>query len=171
MGNLILSKYSIFSNETIYFDITYSTFDASKRTDFENIPAILQHGEIMIKEKKIHIFNIHGIWGHHGNDTPRRLHMSEIIISHIKSKENVILAGDFNVQPHTKTIDAIETILQNIFKDELHTTFNMKHKEKTGYASAVVDMLFVSHDMKDISHYLPYLDVSDHFPLVANIDL
>ena len=97
--------------------------------------------------------------------------MSKIIRDQIKDKENVILAGDFNVRPDTKTIHNIEKVLKNVFKDELVTTFNMKRKTNPGYATAVVDMIFISHNTAVVSHSCPPVDISDHLPLVCEFNI
>ncbi len=59
----------------------------------------------------------------------------------------------------------------NVFKDELATTFNMKHKVDPGYATAAVDMFFASSDIKIVSKSCPDDDVSDHKPLVVTIEI
>ncbi len=74
----------------------------------------------------------------------------------------------------TQTIRNIEKHLNNVFKDELSTTFNVKHKDLTrfpGYATAVVDMVFVSSDLQVQSKKCPAVDVSDHLPLVCDLVL
>ncbi len=170
-GNLVLSKFPITYKSNTFIDGSYSEFDLSKRTDFANVPPIFQHVVVGADGKMIDVFNVHGIWGEDGKDNKRRLHMSKLLLSQIQGKENVFLAGDFNVVPDTKTIGDIENELVNVFKRELVSTFNMKHKDKGGYATAVVDMIFVSRDMEVITHYSPKDDVSDHLPLVVEVEL
>ncbi|OGK08907.1 hypothetical protein A2767_06185 [Candidatus Roizmanbacteria bacterium RIFCSPHIGHO2_01_FULL_35_10] len=110
--------------------------------------------------------------------------MSRMIVNQIKDKENVILAGDTNVLPNTETINNLEKYLKNVFKDELTTTFNMKIKTPfvkeahyfseehlKGFAKAVVDMIFVSPNLKVVEHYQPKVDVSDHYPLAIVLEV
>jgi endonuclease/exonuclease/phosphatase family metal-dependent hydrolase len=100
--------------------------------------------------------------------------MSEIIVNQIQDKSNVILGGDFNLLSTTQTVQNIERHLTSVFKKELPTTFNVKHKnlEKSpGYATSAVDMMFVSPDLKIVSKSCPDVDVSDHFPLVCEVTL
>jgi endonuclease/exonuclease/phosphatase family metal-dependent hydrolase len=99
--------------------------------------------------------------------------MGELIAEQVKDLENVILAGDFNLFPSTKTVELIEDHLKNVFKNELTTSFNMKQKTNpnTNYATSVVDMIFVSKNIKVIQHYCPQVDISDHLPLVSVIEL
>ena len=170
-GNAIFSRFPIIHNKVIFFDRQYGEFDSENSRHFELIPGILQHAVIEFENLKLNIFNVHGIWGFDGEDNKRRLKMSEVIVNEIKDKENVILAGDFNVKPNTKTIQNIEKYLINVFKDELQTTFNMKYKDNKGYATSVVDMVFVSRNIKVLNHFCPKKDISDHFPLVCILEL
>ncbi|MEK7533959.1 MAG: endonuclease/exonuclease/phosphatase family protein [Patescibacteria group bacterium] len=170
-GNAIFSRFPIVSNNVTFFDNQYGEFNSLDSKYFELIPGILQHAVIEIENLKLNIFNAHGIWGFDGRDNERRLKMSETIVNKIKDKENVVLAGDFNIQPNTKTIQNIEHHLKNVFKDELATTFNMTRKINGGYAKAVVDMVFVSKNIKVQEHFCPNVDISDHLPLVCTLEL
>jgi endonuclease/exonuclease/phosphatase family metal-dependent hydrolase len=170
LGNAILSRFPIVEDSTTFYDIPFGEYDVNN-SDFAQSPKNIHCAKIKINSAYLHVFNTHGIWGLDGGDNERRLTMSKTIINEIKGKENVILAGDFNIKPHTQTIANIEKELKNVFKDELTSTFNMKHKTNPGYASAVVDMIFVSPNMKVMNHYCPQVDVSDHFPLVIHVEI
>lgn len=166
-GNTIFSRWSIVTEDSIFYDFPYGVYQHETSTRFENFPYNLQHAVIQAEHVQLNVFNTHGVWGFDGEDNERRLHMSEVIVNSIKGKENVLLAGDFNVQPHTKTIQQIEHHLTNVFKDELKTSFNMSHKKDPAYAKAVVDMMFVSKNIQVVEHSIPSVDVSDHLPLVG----
>lgn len=170
-GNAILSRFPIIYDKVTFFDNEFGEFNSENSKHFELIPCILQHTVIEHQSLKLNIFNAHGIWGLDGKDNEDRLKMSKIIINEIKDKANVILAGDFNVKPNTKTIQNIELYLKNVFRDELITTFNMKQKVGEGYATSVVDMVFVSKNIKVLSHFCPRYDISDHLPLVCTLEL
>ena len=171
-GNAIFSKFPILIQKAIFFDKSYSKLNGENPENFELFPPILLYVTIALRNIKLDIFNIHGIWGLDGKDNERRLKMSTAIIDHIKNKSNIILAGDFNVKPNTKTIQNIEKHLKNVFKGELKTTFNIKRKKiVSGYATAVVDMVFVSRHINIVEHYSPQVDISDHLPLVCELEI
>lgn len=170
-GNAVFSKFPIKSKNTIFYDIPYAEYEEYKLTDYSFIPRNLQHVVIRIEDKNYNVFNTQGIWGFDGRDSKRRIEMSNTIIKATKDKENVVLAGDFNVNPDTKTVENIEHYFVNVFKDELTTSFNMNRKSNIGYATAVVDMIFISRNLKAVSHYCPNVDISDHLPLVCTFDL
>ncbi len=166
-GNALFSRYPIISTKTNFYDIPYGDSNEESSTDFSTVPRNLQHSVIRLGKINLNVFNTQGIWGFDGRDNEKRLKMSKIIIREIMSKKQVILAGDFNVFPGTKTIKNIEKHLINVFADELTSTFNTKRKEKGEYATSVVDMIFVSREIKIQAHYCPSVDISDHLPLVC----
>ena len=170
-GNAIFSRFPIIQSKVAFFDKQYGEFDSENSKHFELIPGILQHTVIEHQSLKLNIFNAHGIWGFDGKDNEGRLKMSKIIVDEVKDKKNVILAGDFNASPHTQTIGNIEKHLYNVFKNELVSTFNTKHKLLPIYATTVVDMIFVSKHFKVVGHNMPGADVSDHMPLVCELEI
>jgi len=100
--------------------------------------------------------------------------MSRRIVEQVKGVERVVLCGDFNVRPDTETIGMIEDELVNVFAGELETSFNLKRKDLEkypGYATAVVDMVFVSENIGVVDKKVPGVDVSDHLPLVVELEV
>lgn len=128
---------------------------------------------IKLNRQTIKLLNVHGPVDYDGTrDNPRRQRMKEIILDQIRDQKQVILGGDFNVQPQTQTIGAIEKKLVNIFSDELATSFNLQRKDLErfpGFQDAVVDMMFVSPEIQVIDKFCPQIDISDHLPLVATL--
>lgn len=175
IGNAIFSKFPIMKSWLNDFGIPYGEFDVNPSNgDFSTHPKNIQCCEVDIKGQIYTVCNLHGIWGLDGGDNPARLKMSDIIVEQIKDKERVLLAGDFNLKPNTQTIKNIEKYLTNVFKDELKSSFNLSRKnlEKfPGYATVVVDMLFVSSDIELLTHSCPQVDVSDHLPLICEFEV
>lgn len=169
-GNAIFSKYPIVSREVTFYDIPfdYEYSEDKMKGDFSNTPRNLQHVQLNIEGKIMNVFNTQGIWGFDGEDNPRRFAMGKIIREKYLGKENVILCGDFNTLDHAKAMTAFETELKNVFKGELSRTFNMFHKpEDSGFATAVVDMVYASPNIGVVNHYTVDEDVTDHVPLVC----
>lgn len=171
-GNAILSKFPIVETKTVFYDVSLQERTlAESPGDFSFTPRNLQHAGIETNSAKLNVFNTQGIWGFDGEDSERRLKMGATIMRETRDKKNVILAGDFNLKPYTETVKNIEKNLNNIFKDELISTFNMKRKNNEGYATSVVDMVFVSRNIKVLNHYCPAVDISDHLPLVCIFEI
>lgn len=176
MGNAIFSKFPITKTGSVFYDTPYGEYEAyirhDNKFDFSILPRNLEYAQVKLNGAILNLFNTHGIWGLHGNDTERRLRMGQTIINQIKDKKNVILAGDFNLFPTTQTVKNIEKYLKNVFDDQLPTTFNMKLKPHPGdYANSAVDMIFTSKNIRVLNKYCPKVDVSDHFPLVCVLEV
>jgi endonuclease/exonuclease/phosphatase family metal-dependent hydrolase len=162
-GNLLLSRYPLQPMETVFFDSRYEEFDRATRNDWNKTPMGMQHVIAHIQPKLVDVFNIHGIWETHGKDTAERLKMSEAIVNEINNKEHIILAGDFNVRPDTENnYRKSKKSLHNVFKGELTTSFNMKHKpQEGGFKNSVVDMIFVSRSYcRFTQHHAPQMLIS-----------
>lgn len=171
IGNAILSRFPINSDSYVFYNTPYGEYKEGVVDEYPNISRTIQHAEINIEKTILNVFNTQGIWGFDGLDNQRRLEMGSMIAKMVKNNKNVILAGDFNMEANTKSMGKIEKYLKNVFKNELTTSFNMKRKTSQGYASAVVDMIFVSPNIKVIDHFCPKIDVSDHLPLVCTLEV
>lgn len=171
-GNAIYSRFPISEEKTIFLHEEYRKILRPRREDdFSHYPKNMQSVVVTIEGKPLHVCNLHGIWGLDGADTKERLRMSKIILKEIKGKTPLALMGDFNIKPNTKTIEAIEAKLTNVFKGGLVTSFNLEHKKHPGYATAVVDMVFATPDITIVKKSVPGDDVSDHLPLLVTISL
>lgn len=169
MGNAIFSRYPLELVDTIFYDVPYSPSYTDTSGDFSMVPRNLQHAILSIKTVDIHLFNTHGIWGK--GDNERKNQMAERIVQEIKGKKNVILAGDFNTIPDTKTIKLIESMLSNVAKDRSETTFNMRQKTNPIFSKFIVDMIFISKNIQMKESSVPDVDISDHLPVVASVEL
>lgn len=170
-GNAIFSNFPIVPIKTTFYDVPYNPDFAKPPSDFSYTPRNLQQAVLTANGIQLNVFNTQGIWGFDGKDTERRLKMGETIAREVKGEENVVLAGDFNMDPEAKAMAKVEKHLKNVFKNELKTSFNMKRKTNPGYATAVVDMVFVSKKIEVLEHYCPQADVSDHLPLVCRLEI
>lgn len=170
-GSAIFSKFPITSSEITFFDLPYRVFEEQKHRNYEKTPRALEHCEVTCGTVSLNLFNHHGIWGRDGKDNPRRIMSGKTIVEKMKKCKNVVLAGDFNMSLGTETIRLIENRLKNIFGTTLKSTFNMNRKDDPGYATAAVDMMFVSPNIRIIEKECPDVDVSDHLPLTATLEL
>lgn len=174
-GLLILSRLPLSEFRTVHFDVPYGKYQHDLMTDFSQFPAGMQIGAMTLDQRQIKLINVHGPVDLDGTaDTKRRLNMRDKILPELDTKQAIIMSGDFNVRPQTQTIQAIRSQLHSVFDEELTTTFNIRRKDlvnSPGYQSAVVDMMFVSPEIKILSKSCPKVDVSDHLPLVVKLDL
>jgi endonuclease/exonuclease/phosphatase family metal-dependent hydrolase len=152
----------------------------SERTEqtpeqFEKTPRNLQHAVVHIENQDYNVFNVQGVWDLDGdNASPRRMAMCQTIADAVRDKTHVLLAGDTNLKPTNAALKPIDELLHSVFGNELVTSLNIQRKDLDkfpGYATAVVDLMYVSHDLDVIDHSCPEVDVSDHLPLVATLEL
>ncbi len=173
-GNAILSNLPIIERSEYWLYGKYGEYE-DLPDNYQFSPRNLEHVVIDAMNTELNVFNFQGVVDFDGErDSPDRLHMSDVIVSAIEGRQHIILAGDTNVRPNTLTISNIEKKLTNVFKDELTTTFNISRKDLAafpGYATSVVDMFFVSPDMNVVKHSCPLIDISDHLPLMATLEI
>jgi endonuclease/exonuclease/phosphatase family metal-dependent hydrolase len=172
-GNAVLSQFPLKEVSTVFYDVPFGE-RIDERWAFSETPRNLQHVAAEVNGRQLHLFNTQGIWGEDGRDTPRRLAMATTIMREVAASKPVVLAGDFNVEPDTETMQAVRNSLKDVFYSELTTTFNTAEKDLIkypGYATSVVDMMFVSDDISVVKHHCPEVGISDHLPLVAEIEL
>jgi endonuclease/exonuclease/phosphatase family metal-dependent hydrolase len=171
-GNAILSKYRITGSDFLFFHETFNQSYDDIPENYPKYPRVLQHAQLETPVGEINAFNFHGVWDLDGdNYSDRRREMGEKIIAAIKGKQNVILGGDTNAKPSNQAIKNVEEHLKSVFGTTLKSTFNMRHKDNPGYATAAVDMLFVSPNIKILDKQCPNIDVSDHLPVVATLEV
>jgi endonuclease/exonuclease/phosphatase family metal-dependent hydrolase len=171
-GNAILSKFPITDNSiTFLFDSILDEYlDIPEH--WSVAPRILQGAALDTPAGEVNVFNIHGVWDLAGDDpSPQRRTMVERTLAAIKGKPNVILAGDTNASQGNPLLRDIDSQLTSVFGRELKSTFNMRRKDKPGYATAAVDHMWVSPNIKVISKSCPDIDISDHLPLIATLEI
>jgi endonuclease/exonuclease/phosphatase family metal-dependent hydrolase len=166
-GNAVLSKFPLESAKTIFTRGEYMrNFDVTK--DDGNIRN-LQVVTVKINGSVLNILNHHG---HHvpgtkaGND--ETLRQMRIIADVIDSLEGpVILCGDFNLAPDSKSISILNDKLTNLsIKHGLKRTYN-----QFSVVNEVCDYIFVNDRVK-VRHFGMSEDlISDHKALILEFDL
>lgn len=170
-GNAVLSNLPIKSSVSTFFDVPFNGSYIEKPGDFQLTPRNLQHVELEMANQTLHIFNTQGIWGFDGADNERRLAMGDTIAREVAGVRPALLMGDFNVEERTQTMQKITETMKNVFAGELTTSFNMQQKNGGGFATSVVDMMFVSPDIRVTNHRVATENISDHLALIAEFEV
>jgi endonuclease/exonuclease/phosphatase family metal-dependent hydrolase len=171
-GNALLSRFPIVDQTVTYL------FEAT-RDEYQDVPEqwpifprILQGVKLDTPAGEINVFNIHGVWDLDGdNPSEARKTMVEKTLQAVADKPNVLLTGDTNATTGNPLLRDIDKRLTSVFGNELTSTFNMRRKDRPGYATAAVDHMWVSPEIKVLSHSCPDVDISDHLPLIATLEL
>lgn len=118
------------------------------------------------QEKPLFLLNFHGAWtGIDKNDTPERLEQSKKIIAFVRSLDGqVILCGDFNLNPDTESLQMImrETGLRNLILEKGVSSTRTVFYAKPG---KFADYMLVSPGIQVQDFRVLPDEVSDHTPL------
>lgn len=134
------------------------------------------HTQINYKGSNISICNVHGI-SKPGNklDTPDRLIQSQQIIEYYKNYDHpVIIGGDFNLEMPTQSVELFEMSgYRNLITEfKIKTTRNRiiweKYPNSIQYFS---DYVFVNNKVNVKSLTVPNIEISDHLPMILEIEL
>ncbi|MGZ6004541.1 MAG: endonuclease/exonuclease/phosphatase family protein [Candidatus Saccharimonadales bacterium] len=171
-GNAIFSKFPISARNISYFVKPSREVYEDKPENWPILPSVLQHVELDANGMAINAFNMHGVWDLDGdNYSPLRQQMRDVILHETANLPNVILAGDTNAKASNQAIRELEPQLKSVFGQELKTTFNMRRKDNPGYATAAVDLMFISPNIKVLDKKCPDVDISDHLPVIVTLEI
>ncbi len=143
--------------------------ERNSRTDDDNttFPANLQYAVVQYEGVTYTLAHLHGLWTPIGKiDTEDRIKQSEKTKAFLnQAKGKIIVAGDFNLLPDTKSLAMIGEGLVDLIKE---------HKIKStrsalyGKLEQFADYTFVSPDVKILKFEVPYTEASDHLPMVLD---
>lgn len=171
-GNAILSRFPIIDHDVQLLSGAFKEVKPYDRAEFPVWPRNLQHVVVNADGIELNLYNFQGVWDLDGdNDSPQRQQMVDILLKSTKDKANVILAGDTNAKPTNPAMRRLEAELKSVFGDELESTFNMRRKTNPGYATAAVDLMYISPDISVVEKSCPDVDISDHLPLVVTLEV
>ena len=170
-GLAILSKFPLTKKRVLWLhgDAPIE-FDIKDREQIPTLPRNLMHCQAEINNKIVNLMTLQGVWAPDEKELETQKEMANKIFEYISDKNEIILGGDFNVNENTESIDLISQKLNNVFKGERVTSFNMTRKTKPGYGVAVVDFIFTSPSIKVVEHYTSDHDVSDHKSQVITVE-
>ena len=165
-GNAILSitpflqKHSFFTNGEFKENFDLIDDDYNMRN--------LQHVVVESNGKKLHILNHHGHHLHqHKDGDAETMRQCKMIADYVKELEgDVVLTGDFNLSPHSESLEQLNAILTNhcIENDVQTTRTQLTHKTE------VCDYIFTSKDAK-IKNFRVLPDIaSDHSALMIEVE-
>lgn len=163
----ILREGKVFLKKYTEIEKSFTKWEIASRA------AILVEAEI--NNAKLSLVNTHLAWGSTSDDAPYKIGQAKILLNFLKKIQGpLILSGDFNVTPGTKTAQIFDSIDLNLVKHyEVTNTLNpnvhpVKHLFPPGIA---VDYIFVSPEIKVKSfRVVDEVDLSDHFGLLLEFE-
>jgi len=130
----------------------------------------IQYITLMAGDKLVTVINFHGLWNGKGKtDTEDRLSQSQKIIEFIKQQSGeLVLCGDFNLNPDTQSLKMFEEIgLVNLIKENNITSTRTSFYPRD---NKFADYVFVSKGLKVNSFEVLPDEVSDHSAILFDVE-
>lgn len=165
-GNAVLSRYPLDQQETVFTNLQHvDNYDEDGDYNIRN----LQHAVADINGTTVHLLNHHGhhVAGHK-NGNADTLRQCQMIADYIDKLEGpIILAGDFNLAPHSESLELLNSRLKNLSIEYklLTTRTNLTHKTE------VCDYIFVSDGVTVNDFHALDEIVSDHKALLLDFEI
>lgn len=132
----------------------------------------LQEIELTIGDKRLTVFNFHGLWAGPGagkGDMPIRKQQSERMKDILGAVEGAkILCGDFNLSPDTESLALLEEGMRNLIKEYGITSTRTSLYEKE---NKFADYILVSPEIRVNDFKVLPDEVSDHSPLHLSFEV
>lgn len=127
-----------------------------------------QYIRTALNDDPIVVVNVHGLWNGKGKtDTADRLAQSHKIREFIRGRgEQVVVMGDFNLNPDTQSLAILEDGMRNLIKEYGVTSTRTSHYPKEG---KFADYALVSPGIKVKDFKVLPEEVSDHAALYLEI--
>lgn len=129
----------------------------------------LQHIALMKADgKKVNLINVHGLWNGRGKiDSSERIDQSKSIKNYIEKLDgDVVLCGDFNLRPDTKSMEILDFGMRNLIaENNIYSTRTSLYGKPEQFA----DYVLVSPNVV-VKNFKVLTDiVSDHSPLYLEL--
>lgn len=166
-GNAILSKNVFRSTNTVFTNLQFKdNFDL--KTDDYNIRNIV-HAVIETSQGAVNVVTHHGYHvpgSKDGNEVTDK--QMEMVLEYIKPlQDKVILTGDFNLHPESRSLQILNNELDNLcISRGIENTRNVF----AGRNPEVCDYIFVNSLVKVQNFYVEEKVVSDHQALVLDFE-
>jgi endonuclease/exonuclease/phosphatase family metal-dependent hydrolase len=166
-GNCIISRFPIQKTEIVFTRLEHNE-DFDFNEDDYNARNFI-HGQIDINGKMVHVLTHHGFHvPEHKEGTNETLAQMQHLRDYVASLEGpIILTGDFNLVPHSKSLELINSQLQNLsISHNLKTTRNA-----FTYKREVCDYIFVNDEIHTERFSVSEELVSDHKALILEFTI
>lgn len=176
-GNAVFSKFEIAGSRIIPLKTFRPVTLEELEGKYANIirPQLARHmldATLKIGRAKIHVISIHGAWTAPPTDTKQTLKQARIIAGYIKAlkQQPHIIGGDLNTTPKSKVIGIISKVSKNLLENSgVSSTLNPK-VHKIAPRKLLVDYILASKHFKLKSLTVPEVTISDHLPVIVQLE-
>jgi len=164
--------------QTVFIDKKLRLISSGKVSIYRQLTndiGFMQYLELESANGRLWVGSIHGkTRPGTKNDTETRLKQSRTMIDFFENKEGLkIVGGDFNLNPNTKSVRMFEKAgYRNLIKDfGIKNTRNKLSWEQFHNFQHFADYVFISPKVKVINFEVPYMEISDHLPLILDFEI
>lgn len=175
-GNAVFSKLPIYKSTICvlkkFRPVSNDELDGKSGEIREQIDRHFLDCEVNFGGRDMHILSWHGAWTAPPQDTDETWKQANIVYDYLaKIKGPFILGGDLNAVMEGKTIGLISSVAKNLMPESgAQVTTNLK-VHKIAPRGFLIDYIFTSFDIKMISVKVPEITVSDHLPVIAELEI
>jgi endonuclease/exonuclease/phosphatase family metal-dependent hydrolase len=175
-GNAVFCKSRIIGKHVLvlkkFRPVTNLELDGKSGEIREQIDRHLLDTVVNFHGRVLHILSWHGAWTAPPADTKETFRQSRLVYKYLMGiKGPFILGGDLNAVIGSKTVDMIGKVSNNLMLGtNVKMTTNVK-VHKIAPLGFLIDYIFVSSDFKLKSISVPSITVSDHLPVVAEVEI
>ena len=175
IATFVKKEVSVKKMETIWMK-EFTELPNQTAIPIEQFPRAAISLEIKIDSQTMYLINTHLAWSPDDRDNEIKITQSKMLYEYIQNLgKPVILTGDFNVSPDTKTASQFEEFGENLTrKNGITNTLNPRtHNAKQLFPKGLaVDFIFIPHAF-EIKKFrlIDDIDLSDHFGLVVEVEI
>lgn len=174
-GNAILTRLPIIKTHTVvlksFRPVTLHEMNHNPGNIWAELPRHMLDVVVDAGHRQVHAISVHGRRIAPPFDDKENLRQAELMANYLTSldDEPFIMGGDLNMPPDTKVIDKISSVSQNLMRDLTSQTTNPRihFLKNKGY---LIDFIFTSKHFKVKRLEIEQVDVSDHLPVVAELE-
>jgi len=173
-GNAVFSRFPIRSKHVEVLK-NFGPITRAELFDSKLWPGFARHildAIVDVVGFKIHVMSLHGAWTAPPTDTEETVRQAGVIADYLKSlgDEPFILGCDLNNVPDSRVTETISAVANNLMLGSgvRQTTHPKIHKiAPRGF---MIDYIFCSRHFAKKSLVVPEIMVSDHLPVVAQLE-
>ncbi len=163
LGNAIISRFP-FSNSVTHMLSDLSSYKKNSTTEPRNALSI----QIETDSKPLTVVSTHLGYSDTLGEGELQLIQAQSLLKSIPSTRTILM-GDFNSTPSSSVTQSVKQTFKDTHTNPPNNTWtNMRVEEKPQFC---IDYIFISSDLEVLSSEVINLPGSDHFPVVAEIEV
>ena len=174
-GNAVLTKFPVVGSNVLVLNefrpLTFAEIDHGEDI-WPFVPRHVLDLTVQVENQNVHAMSWHGAWTAPPQDTEITVGQATKVADYLRGlSEPFILGVDMNAIPQSKSAENISEAANNLMlgSNVVQTTHPTIHKiAPRGF---LIDYIFTSPEFKLKSLKVPLVTVSDHLPVIAELEL